>query len=235
MNQTDIQQIVQYCQIHLKLKDAVDAEAYSYRSLPFCVIDTIYSIGARYQSTERTVKRFCDFVGLERIDPTHSPEKASQISISRFLEMYDHYGVDRMAIEVFQNRQRTSARNGILKAAAVQMVSQVLQGYQIEYLQDASRIIGDLAFEAKFLAIRGQASGISLRYFYMLVGSDDYVKPDRMVTRFIWSATGKEYTIEEMHLGIVGAAKVLNPDYPQLTPRLLDSLIWNYQRPKGRG
>jgi hypothetical protein len=230
MNQADIIKIADNCRTVLKLEDASTPEEYSYRSLPLCVIDTIFSIGVRYQSTVSTVKRFCDHVGVERLSPVRFSDTSSQLSITTFLELFESYGVERMAAEVFQNRQRTSARSGILKAAAVQMVSQILQACQVEYLQDATSFIGDPTFEAKFLAIPGQASGISLRYFYMLVGSDDYVKPDRMVTRFIWSATGKEYTVEEMHLGIVGAAKVLNADYPQLTPRLLDSLIWNYQR-----
>jgi hypothetical protein len=51
-----------------------------------------------------------------------------------------------------------------------------------------------------------------------------------MVARFIWSATGKEYSVEDMHLAIVGAADLLKDKYPHLTPRRLDSLIWNYQR-----
>ena len=34
-------------------------------------------------------------------------------------------------------------------------------------------------------AIPGQRSGISLTYFFMLAGSDDLVKPDRMLGRFL--------------------------------------------------
>jgi hypothetical protein len=105
-----------------------------------------------------------------------------------------------------------------------------LHGYAVEFLQDVEKIIGNQGFETKFQAIPGQTSGISLRYFYMLVGSDDYVKPDRMVARFIRSATNKDFSVEEMHHAIVSAARVLSIDYPHLTPRLLDNLIWKYQR-----
>jgi hypothetical protein len=33
--------------------------AYEYASLPLCVIDAVFSIGVRYESTERTVNDFC--------------------------------------------------------------------------------------------------------------------------------------------------------------------------------
>jgi len=38
---------------------------------------------------------------------------------------------------------------------------------------------------------RGKKSGVSLRYFYMLLGSEDNIKPDRMIMRFIHQALGR--------------------------------------------
>jgi hypothetical protein len=230
MNQSDIDKIVNYCRNNLDLSKARLADEYSYRSLPLCVIDTIFSIGARYQSTDLTVKRFCAYFGLERLSLVRYPDPASQISISEFLAIYDRIGIEEMANQVYQNRQRTSTRNGVLKAEAVWRVGVLLHGHGVEYLQDVDSVIGERDFEEKFQAIPGQASGISLRYFYMLVGSDNYVKPDRMISRFIRSATNKNLSIEEMHQAIVSAAKLLSTEYPHLTPRLLDNLIWNYQR-----
>ena len=230
MNQSDIDKIVNYCRNNLDLNEARLADEYCYRSLPLCVIDTIYSIGAHYKSTELTVKRFCDFFGLERLSMVRYPDPASQLPVSEFLAIYDRFGISEMANRVFQNRQRTSTRNGILKADAVLRVSQLLHSHAVEYLQDVAKVIENKDFEAEFRAIPGQTSGISLRYFYMLVGSDDYVKPDRMIARFIRSATNRDFSVGEMHQAIVSAAGVLSSDYPQLTPRLLDNLIWKYQR-----
>ncbi len=49
-------QIAKYCRLHLNLdEDTLDAEGY-YASLPLSIIDTIFSIRVRYDSTERTVK-----------------------------------------------------------------------------------------------------------------------------------------------------------------------------------
>lgn len=225
-----ILQISDYCRCHLNLNvDILDADGY-YTHLSLCVIDTVFSIGARYQSTDLTVKRYCQYFGLERLSYQRYPEPAMQQPISQFLDVFDRLGVERMASEVFQNRQRTSTRNGILKADAIWRVGRVLQNFRVEFLQDVERVLGDRAFEEQFQAIPGQASGISLRYFYMLVGSEDFIKPDRMVARFIWAATQRQMTVDQIHHVIVGAAKVLSADYPSLTPRRLDHMIWNYQR-----
>jgi hypothetical protein len=106
----------------------------------------------------------------------------------------------------------------------------VLLKFGVEYLQDVDKVVGNSAFEAEIQKIPGQRSGISLRYFYMLVGEKNYIKPDRMITRFIELVTGKSYTAEETTRLLVETCDLLVKDYPKLTPRTLDNLIWNYQR-----
>lgn len=225
-----ISQVAEYCRTHLNLdEDILDTEGY-YNSLPLSVIDTIFSIGAKYESTELTVKRFCRYFGLKRLSTVRYPEPSLQLSISDFLEYYDRFGIGRLAEEVFQNRQRTSTRNGILKADAVYRVSKLLHDYQVDYLQDVQRILGDPSFETAFQAIPGQTSGISLRYFHMLVGTEDFIKPDRMIARFLQAATHRKMTTTEMHDILIGAVKLLSKDYRGLTPRRLDHMIWRYQR-----
>ena len=135
-----------------------------------------------------------------------------------------------MTERVYQNRQRTSTRMGILKTEAVLRFSKVLSRFGVEYLQDVQKVIGNLGFEAEIKKIPGQRSGISLRYFYMLVGEKNYIKPDRMITRFVEQVTGKSYSAEEITRLFIGACDLLVKDYPNLTPRMLDNLIWNYQR-----
>jgi hypothetical protein len=226
----EIFQVAEYCRTHLDLdEDILDSEGY-YNSLPLSIIDTIFSIGAKYESTELAVKRFCVFFGLKRLSEVRYPDPALQLSISEFLNFYERFGIRRMADEVFQNRQRTSTRNGILKADAVYRVSKLLHYFQVEYLQDVQKILADPLFEAAYKAIPGQTSGISLRYFYMLVGSEDFIKPDRMIARFLEAATHRTMTTPQMHDILTGVVKLLSKDYPELTPRRLDHMIWRYQR-----
>ncbi|MEO6062627.1 MAG: hypothetical protein ABIQ99_11885 [Thermoflexales bacterium] len=139
-----------------------------------------------------------------------------------------------MAKTVYKNSQRTSTRSGILKSEAALRFGQVLQQYGVDYSQDTNKILGNASFESEIARIPGQHSGISLRYFYMLSGSTDYVKPDRMVMRFIQLATGRIPSIQEGNDVVVGACAILAKDYPRLTPRALDSLIWRFQRERDK-
>lgn len=196
------------------------------------MIDAVFSIGVNYASTRNVVIRFCEYFGIERVSKNRPPEIAEQLSIKDFLAIYQEYGVSRMTEEVYCNRQRTSTHNGILKSEAVLRFSQVLESHHCNYFQDIEAVIGDKSFEDQIQQIPGQSSGISLRYFYMLAGSDNYIKPDRMIARFIYSALNRKLSIEESHAVIVEAHKILVQEYPFLTLRDLDHAIWNYQRAK---
>lgn len=214
------QRLADYCRDKLDMDNAIVPANYGYRSLPLCIIDAIFSMGVRYTSTRRTVKRFINYFQL-----------TEPLSISDFIALYDQHSVDFMTHEVYQNRQRTSPRGGILKAEAILEVAQVLQNYHVEQLSDIQQVINDPAFEADYKQVRGQGSGISLRYFYMLTGETEQIKPDRMIIAFIRTALDKNKVgVDEAYRLIVRTVELLQADYPNLTPRDLDWAIWNYQR-----
>lgn len=220
--------IAAHCKATLSLVNASLPDEYYYHSLPNCVVDAIFSIGVRYTSTRNTVHKFCNHYELPIYSRPRLPE-SEQLSINQFLEWMNDFTPDELAATVFQNRQRTSARNGILKAQAVRLFAQVLKSYKVDYLQDIPKIISDSSFEKDIAEIPGQRSGLSTRYFYMLAGSDDYIKPDRMIRRFIHSAINQDLSMQECHDAIVGSYQNLKVEYPNLTPRLLDFQIWSYQ------
>lgn len=229
----DSHTIARFCKNQLDLATAQLSDEYYYQSLPLCVIDAVFSIGVNYTSTRNVVIRFCEHFGIERISKnSRPPDITAQLSIREFLDIYQEYGVSRMTEEIYCNRQRTSTRNGILKSEAVLKFSQVLDSHHCNYLQDVDTVIGKQSFEDQVQQIPGQRSGIALRYFYMLAGSDNYIKPDRMIERFIYSALNRRLSIEESHAVIVEAHKILAQEYPFLTLRALDHAIWNYQRAK---
>jgi len=131
--------IAQYCEAHLNLHNAELSEEYFYHSLPFCIIDAIFSLAARYSLTRNTVIRFCDGQGLKRLRPKGSPcpdipEQYSVRQFEEFLSGYDDY--ELIASEIFDNRQRTSTRNGILKDEAVHSFARVLLQHHANYFQD---------------------------------------------------------------------------------------------------
>ena len=184
-------------------------------------------------STLNTVKRFCQYLGLRLYSQKHPSPPSEQFKVSEFVKLYTQYTAEEMAEKIYQNKQRTSTRNGILKSQAAMLFGQVLGGYGVEYFHDAERIIWNADFENDIAKIPGHNSGISTRYFYMQVGANNYVKPDRMIMRFIEMAIGRTLNVMESHAAIVQACEILNIDYPNLTPALLDHQIWLYQREEG--
>ncbi len=218
--------LAEYCKTHLDLSTPRDAN-YGYPHLPLCVIDAVFSIGVRYTSVDNTLARFCDFAG---ISPTGTLAPAEQLSTSDFILLHESNGLHSMTREIYQNRQRTSPRNSILKAEAVYRFAKTLAQFGAETLPDLPRIQGFPDFETEIKTIPGQRSGISLQAFYMLAGDENTIKPDRMVARFIEQATHQRYNPYQAIRLVIEACRTLQSDFPHLTPRSLDHLIWSYQQ-----
>lgn len=221
MHQRDIQAIAKYCKANLNFKHAQLSDEFYYQSLPLCVIDAVFSINTKYAAARNVVIRFCDHFRLNRINRHKPGPITDQLSISAFIKLYDQHGIDFMTEQVYKNRQRTSPTNGILKSDAVLRFCMVLQQFGVEYLQDMGKVIGKPAFEKEIHSIPGQGSGISLRLFYVMVGSDDRVTPSRNIAHFIEAATDKSFDIDESELAIIEACNLLLADYPHLTPSTL--------------
>ena len=228
----DVELIAEVAARVLPLSSARLGDEYYYQSLPLCVIDAVYSIAVRYEGVRNVVARYCSRFGLTRVRLSRgtTPPINDQEPITAFCKKAEQIGHDRMADTVFCNRQRTSTRNGILKAEAVFRFADVLRERGIECFQDIPNAASDTAFAKDIHAIPGQSSGISLNYFWMLAGSDDFIKPDRMVLAFIRSALGRSVSSAEAQELLRQVCQLLTVRYPRLTPRLLDHEVWKYQR-----
>jgi len=227
------ERIAKYCKDNLNLQNAQLSEEYFYRSLPFCIIDAVYSLAARYSSTRNVVIHFCNLNGLKRLRPVGSsyPNISDQYSVMQFDQILSQYNdYCKIASELFDNRQRTSTRNGILKAEAVHMFAKVLLRNGVNYFQDIPKVIQDNKFEADICSIPGQTYGTALTYFFMLAGEENLVKPDRMVIRFLWRVVGNQLSQQSPHAWLSEALLFLNETYPTLTLRQLDHEIWKYEK-----
>jgi uncharacterized protein (DUF4415 family) len=227
---SDIQKFADTCREKLPLATAKFRDEYFYASIPLCVIDAVFSMGVKYTSTMNVVERTCQYFSIPQIDRDRLNNLTNQFSISHMLKEFNELGIERMTSEVFQNRQRTSATSGILKSEAVFLFCKVLSNFGVNNFGDISTLLVNQDFDQKIKAIPGQASGISLQYFFMLIGEDSYIKPDRMINRFIEAAIGQILNIEDSQNLINDSMPLLNKNFPQLTPRLLDNLIWSFQR-----
>jgi hypothetical protein len=204
-------------------------DAYHYPSLAHCLIDAVYSIGVAYESTQRTVRQFCRWSGWPILQTNGIKER----TISELLEILQPYENrwEVMANDVFKNRQRTSTRSGVLKAEAVYRFAKALQQFGIETFADILQAGLRDDVRCVVQGIPGQGSGLSYKYFPMLAGQTDYVKADRMVTRFVADALGLRYVPSAVCERLIReASTVLRTDFPNLTATSLDYAIWSYQR-----
>lgn len=219
--------LAKVCETLFDLENLRLSPGYYYDSLPLCVIDAVFSIGVRYTSTQKTVKNYCDYFGL-RVYNLDRDLVGDKHTISQLVENLSQSNSIKNADEIFKNHQRTSTRNGILKADAVLMFAKILKKHRVETLKDLiSRELPEEA-QKELMRIPGQRSGLSIRYFCMLAGDDNKAKPDRHVLRFLKQYTGQEFTISQAQEALAQTVAVLAYKYPNLTVRLLDHTIWNY-------
>ena len=64
----------------------------------------------------------------------------------------------------------------------------------------------------------------------MLAGGEDFIKPDRMIIRFVESVIQEKVDSDKTYSLILDALTILKKEFPALTPRMLDHEIWKYQQ-----
>lgn len=208
-------------------------DEYRYKHVSLALIDAIYSINARYTSVRGTVLRYANHAHIAPYRSLAStwPPREQQQPLTAFLAFLDALGANDAAQKVFQNRQRTSTRHGILKAEALQEAARLLVTYGVSYFQDIPTVMDSREFIQEFRALRGQGSGISLTYFWMLSGSESLAKPDRHIVRYLSRILMRPLTTSEEAIAIVQhAVHVLKSEFPELTTRALDYAIWQNER-----
>ena len=206
------------------------ADEYRYASLPLCVVDAVFSIGVRYTSTQKVVSNLCEYAGWTRFFASREARGAGEYGIGDLNSMFDKFGAEGMAESVFQNRQRTSSRSGILKAEAVLLYCRTLIKAGINDFPDLDVERREYA-EAIILGLPGQSSGIAFDFFMMLAGDDNLIKPDRMVQRYVAHALDLDSVPQPRQAAILVrlAAKELRTRGQLWTPLSLDNAIWRHQ------
>ncbi len=156
-------------------------------SLPFCIVDAVWSIGAHYDNVVVPLvrKKFAAKFGVTQPTvPAREPMPADPLPLSKL----DDLTVD--SLTGMTNRQRTSTRGGILKADAVLSHIAVFREHHVDTMQDALVLFSDTERFGKvdkaLRSIPGEGGyGVRRNYLWMLIGQDDLIKPDRMVLRWL--------------------------------------------------
>lgn len=238
MNENKIEQFVSLCEKELDLhqksiiEKRTDPNETFYKSLPICIIDAVFSIGVKYQSVEKATNSFFNYFNL---DISRTLPVENEYTISSFINDMDTFNSFEEAAEKgFNNRQRTSTTNGILKAEACYRVAEAFKKHNINTLDDFNSYPNKTALDLDILKVQGQGSGIMLKYLYMLAGKTNEVKPDRHMVNFMKKVFPSLSMDNKDHQEIKEIMKetvlILNNQYPQLTERFLDVLIWEHMR-----
>jgi hypothetical protein len=234
-NPQDLAEVVAaYAEKHLDLEYAKLSNAYYYQSLPLCIIDAVFSLGVRYGQVENVIRNVAKVTDWNIFRPNGSNflSACQQKKISDLInEINEH---ENPCQTLFNNRgyANPSAQNvpKVQKADLVHKFAGVLKRYQIETFQDLASYGDPDALDAELCALPALTSGVGVRYFRMLSGDENQVKPDRMIQRFIKDTIGKNLDVNTCVTLIQSACQMLKAKYSALTPRLLDHEIWKFQR-----
>jgi hypothetical protein len=229
-----LQRLLEYVNQKLtkKLGTTQLGNEYYYHSLPLAAIDAVYSAQALYPSVQNVVKRYCAKYQLPEFRKPKDvlPPPEVQEPISSLLEKIKLKGTTYFIEQVFLNSAVTSGRR---KAEVLFDLLSVLDRLHIQNFQHMQEWLNNPLQQARLInavtAIHGVGEA-TYRYFLMLSGDDQMVKPDRMIMRFIKNATGKSVSESEAVGLIQAVSRRLLPQYPFLSPRLMDYIIWSWQR-----
>lgn len=215
----------------------IQPRAARWAHLSLCVLDAVFSVGARYASTRRTCGRYAGARNLVALVDAGAADSVigtdAEQPLSTFVADAATTDVKQFAREVLGNRQRTSSRSGVMKAEAAVRYARVLVDAGIERYADVPGPFADAErldkVEGELRTVPGNgASDVRLGYLWMLLGDDHVIKPDRMVLRWLRRVTGTPVTAEQARTLLAAAAEALG-----CTPWALDHAIWNAERAAG--
>ncbi|RZT84649.1 hypothetical protein EV383_1500 [Pseudonocardia sediminis] len=201
--------------------------------LSLCVLDAVFSMGARYTTTVNTCRRYADSAKMVPLQDSTSPVVIgtdAEQSLRSFVAEMDAVGTDTFAETVLKNRQRTSPRGGIRKAQAALEYAGALVDAGVERYADLPALFADntrlAALEGRLRDVPGNGSGdVRLGYLWMLLGDDHTIKPDRMVLRWLERVLGRTVGTGEARTLLTDAAVEIGR-----TPWELDHAVWNAER-----
>lgn len=218
--------LTDYCKATLDLCNQELGEEYFYSSLPLAVIDAVYSIRLSYEQVNKVVDNYCNAYGLNKKET----EDGKVHTISELIENVKQFGTDEFADKVLQASYRTAGKESILKADAVCQWAKILQEQGIETFDDFRKADGE-KLETKLKSVQGQGEA-AVKYLFMLCGDENTCKPDTHLLRFLTDAMGHTVTQCDAQSLLEETVKDLKVDYPNMNVRLLDYIIWDYQRQK---
>lgn len=206
-----------YCKHHFILSES---NACNYQSLSVCLIDCVYSLRAQYYTmTLPVVDRYVNkYMNGERY--------ASGDTISMLLDHFDSAGGPRnFADEVLMNHQKLGGKSQIPKEQICYQLAKYLHYLHIDTIEDFQSFESQELLEIVIRAVKGIGDA-GVNYLFMLAGDTARCKPDVHIHSCIRDACGEDISNEECQELFTDAVHLLNEQFPLLTVRDLDGIIW---------
>lgn len=188
-------------------------------SLALCVIDSVFSLRARYSTVENVVGAYRQARATQDgvADTDGTPELLSAIETAG--------GPDRAATLLFRNHGRAPGTKE-LKASAVANGARALVEVGVSTAEDLRKelaVSAEAPSKAGWLSVAGLGPA-SWAYLGMLTGADG-VKGDTWIVRFVSRAVGEHTAPQRASRAVQEAAGIL-----QVPAAVLDHRIWSHER-----
>lgn len=205
------------CKEKLNLDEGV---SYEYNSLSICIIDCVYSLRTKYTTTTEIVQRYADKY-------LNGNTKADNETISDMVSHFEELNELSDFSEIVANHQVLGGKASIPKENVCYTIAKYLKYLHIETMNDFMNFPELELLEAVIKSVKGMGDA-GTNYLFMLAGDPKRCKPDVHVNRFIESACGEILNNGECQNLFTEAVEELKKDFPALTVRKLDGVIWRY-------
>ena len=209
-------QFAKYCESTFDLSTQSD---YGYQSLSVCLLDCVYSLRARYYDvTVPLVQRYANMF-------MNGDLHGSGDTVSMLLQRMDDIGHLAFAEKVLINHQKLGGKKHIPKEEVCYQLARYLRDLHIETIENFQHFESQEILEIVIRAVNGLGDA-GVNYLFMLAGDPDRCKPDVHIHHCVRDACGHDISNEECQLLFTDAVKLLRNQYPNLTVRGLDGIIW---------
>ena len=215
-----------YCEKKLTNISEEANREYGYHNPALCALDAVFSLRSRYTQVVNVVKRFNG-----ELEPlVKGVEIDNSLTLSETLRILNQRNLmngESLADKLENHCLCPGTKR--LKADCFLELLRVMQMHGIETVEDLALKCNDNALDIALSGVKGLGPQ-GRNYLFMLAGVEELVKVDVHIRRYV---AGFDATITDtVHIQKLFrcAARILSKQYPGLTARKLDNIIWRYQR-----
>lgn len=213
---------IDYCKNNFELKKT---GGYEYKSMSVCILECIYSLRAKTESTANVVKRYAN--AYLNGDVNRSGDTVTNL----LTNIQAIGGSEEFKKQILKNEQKCGGKNPIPKEQTCYQLAQYLSYLHIDTMEDFRNYEHQDFLETVIRSVPGIGEA-GMQYLFMLTGDENRCKPDVWIHRCIKKACGQDVSDVDCQTLFKEAVAELKMEYPNLTMRGLDSIIWYNDRQK---